>query len=113
MTKSGHRRAHKPIGDPESINPVRANIALKAVRAYQEATSYQDDDGARCETPQAIADLLANLAHLCDREGLSLRRLLRQAQERYEKETQAEHAGQANGGQFDGVYVPRRLGDPR
>jgi hypothetical protein len=47
--------------DDEGKNDDRAEWALQALEAFQEATGADDCD--------AIGDLIADLAHLCDREG--------------------------------------------
>ena len=74
--------------DPEGDNDQRATSATKAVKAYQKA--------CQVETENAVADLLVDLMHLCDRVprlGNFDAQLLR-AYDNYEEETatDAEYA---------------------
>jgi hypothetical protein len=100
--KAGHTRGGKPIGDADGdMNPKRGQWARDAVEAFQDVTGLGEDDGL--ET--AIGDLLADLAHLCDAEGISFAAQLDHAKGHYEAETQAERKGEVDGAQFDGITI--------
>lgn len=86
--------------DPDGQNEERAAWALHAVRAFQEATGSDDCD--------AIADLICDLAHLCDRMGAqfgTFERALERKVSNYKDETLddtcarcQEHGNEYNGG---------------
>lgn len=69
--------------DPEEMNDDRAAWAETALASFQAETGTDDGD--------AIADLLADLMHLCDRKperfGASFRAQLERAEGHYEAET--------------------------
>jgi hypothetical protein len=77
--------------DPEDMNDARAEWAGDAL-AYFARKHGEEEEG--CEA-QNLADLLADLAHYCDRNGLSLDGCLTTAQMHYAEETDHE------GAQFD------------
>lgn len=68
------------------INSDRAKWAKAAVQTFADVTGL--DTASELET--AIADLLADLAHLCDAEGLSLFSLLESATRHYAAECDDE-----------------------
>lgn len=70
--------------DPDRQNDDRAEWARVAVRAFIGETQTDKDD--------AVADLLADLMHLCDRDGYYFERELERAQRMYGEETKAEAA---------------------
>jgi hypothetical protein len=76
--------------DPEDMNDERAYWAGETL-AYFTRTYGEQEGGDR----QNLADLLADLAHYCDRNGLSLDGCLTTAQMHYAEET--DHKG----AQFD------------
>ncbi len=65
--------------DPESQNANRAAWAGLAIDAFQNITCSDDND--------ALADLLCDLMHWCDRKGESFRLELQRAAMHYEAET--------------------------
>jgi hypothetical protein len=67
-------------------NQARAAAALTAIRAFSETPEGEALTGPSLLT-QNIADLLADLAHLCDRERLDLADLLRRARNSYRSES--------------------------
>ena len=77
--------------DPEDMNDARAEWAGDSL-AYFAKKHGEEEEG--CEA-QNLADLLADLAHYCDRNGLSLDGCLTTAQMHYAEETDHE------GAQFD------------
>jgi hypothetical protein len=75
----------KPLPpDPEEQNDDRAEWALDAVQCFMKRTGLTEE-GDGLDT--AIYDLIADLAHLCDRRGLDLYDLCRQSHEHYSAET--------------------------
>ena len=75
--------------DPENQNSDRSDWAHAAVRAFQEETGTDDCD--------AIADLIGDLAHFCDRnpEYGTIQDAIRRAKIYYQEETDS------TGRQFD------------
>lgn len=65
--------------DPEKQNQARAEWAATAVRAFRKVTGADYDD--------AVSDLLVDLGHYCDREGMNFTTALRRASNRYHEET--------------------------
>jgi hypothetical protein len=82
--------------DPEDKNHDRAEWALSAIQTFGTATGECFDKFEGEERTdilkQNISDFLANLAHLCDREGIDLRERLSTAQYHYDEET--DNAGE-------------------
>lgn len=72
--------------DPEGMNKDRAEWARVAVQAFATQTGL-DTDAAADGIATAITDLLADLGHLCDREGLSLPAIWQTAAMHYNEET--------------------------
>ena len=68
--------------NPDGMNGTRADAAEHAVSAFMGATSTDRED--------AIADLLTNLQHLCDREGIDFAAQLARANRNYTSETTIE-----------------------
>ena len=72
--------------DPNNTD--RAGWALEAVKAFQTATRTDDCD--------ALADLLADLMHLCDRKrgqhGWDFDAMLERARSNYDEEVEEERA---------------------
>lgn len=60
MTTKAKRRSAKLPPDPEGANEERAATAKKAVAAFRKASGTDMCD--------AVADLLCDLMHLCDRD---------------------------------------------
>jgi len=67
-----------PHMSDELSNTERAAFAATALTAFQQATG--------CDACDAVADLLANLAHYCDVHGIDYRVEARRAQEFYRDE---------------------------
>ncbi len=68
--------------DPDGQNEQRASWALQTIHLFQRATGTDDED--------ALADLLCDLMHWCDRNGESFRLELGRAVMHYEAETSEE-----------------------
>jgi hypothetical protein len=65
--------------DPERMNDARAYWAGVALRAFRGETN--------CEADEAPGDLLADLMHWCDRNGMDFETLLDGARRNYREET--------------------------
>jgi len=72
-----------------SKNRRNAAAALSSVRAYSQQPGHEAITSPGL-LEQNICDLLADLAHLCDREAISLPFLLESAASRYAAETEME-----------------------
>jgi hypothetical protein len=70
--------------DPEGLNDDRAEWAAAALLQFQCATGTDRGD--------AVADLLADLMHFCDRERFDFAEQLDQARRHYAAETGSETA---------------------
>jgi hypothetical protein len=103
MTKTGSRRNHKPIGDPDRQNVARAANAYRALTAFRHAAGLNAADGIE----SAISELVFTLAHLADREGCDFGLALWRAKNRYERATAATHADESSGVQFEQVHIER------
>lgn|GEM_PF-4153403 len=66
----------------EPTNDERSGWALDACEAFADATGLSIDD----ELPIVITDLIANLLHLADREGMCVESCLATAKMHYEAE---------------------------
>lgn len=66
--------------DPEDMNDERSEWAEQALDLFIGFTG--------CDEQDALCDLLANLAHLCDRKGWSMENELRRARMHYKDETE-------------------------
>ena len=77
--------------DPEQMNDDRAKWALSAVSEFGYTTGecFETFKGDQRLTilEQNISDLLCDLAHLCDREGMNLTHLISRARRHYNEET--------------------------
>ena len=74
--------------DPDGLNSRRAQAAEVGLLAFARDFGETDDrDELGALNEQAISDLLANLAHYCDRKGLSFQSCLEVARENYAAET--------------------------
>jgi hypothetical protein len=96
----------QPVADPEGKNQDRAEWARAAVETFQAQTGLTDADGL----DTAISDLLADLAHLCDEEGLDFGHLIWRADNHYTEETSSEDsedAEEVDGRQFNRIDVGR------
>jgi hypothetical protein len=65
--------------DPDEKNADRARWAEAALICFQIETGTDDED--------ALADLLCDLMHWCDREGYAFKEALRRAKSHYGEET--------------------------
>lgn len=72
--------------DPEGMNDVRAEWADQAMRRFAEQTN-QDME---FEADDILGDLLCDLMHWCDRNGVRFESYLNRAESHYEEETQEE-----------------------
>lgn len=86
--------------DPEDQNDDRSGWAEVAIKAFMKETGTDAED--------AVSDLLADLAHYCDRHGLELGHELCRAMSHYGEETLNEEAGESEGKQFDRVDIRAR-----
>jgi len=68
--------------DPEEMNDDRADWAAAALSAFQAQTGSDLGD--------AVSDLLCDLMHWCDRNGISFRKELERARWHYDAETSPE-----------------------
>lgn len=69
--------------DPEQLNNDRSKWAMAAVETFMRETGLGKADGL--ET--AVMDLVADLAHLCDRHELDFHALCDRAASHYNEET--------------------------
>jgi hypothetical protein len=80
--------------DPEEMNKKRSVAALRAVRGFSKDFGENIDpfDGAErvFMVQQNIEDLLADVAHLCDRLGLDLADIVAKSKFHYYEETENE-----------------------
>ncbi len=65
-------------GDPDSQNNDRAMWALSAIREFRTVTGVDPED--------SIADLVCDLAHLCDRIGICFDAEIMRASQHYSEE---------------------------
>jgi len=65
--------------DPEGMNGVRADWAHEALSAFRKA--------CRGDAENAVADLICNLGHWCDRNGFDFEHEIRSGFGMYEEET--------------------------
>jgi hypothetical protein len=79
--------AKKLPPDPYSMNESRATWAGRVVGfcdRYGETTEYPvTKREARVNLEGKLADIVADFAHFCDKEGLSMKRVVRGAIRRY------------------------------
>lgn len=68
--------------DPEELNHQRAGWAAEAILAFRNVTGT--------DTCDAVSDLIADLAHWCDRNGISFAAELERGRMHYEEETNDE-----------------------
>jgi hypothetical protein len=68
--------------DPEGMNGDRAAWAAAAIEAFRDMT--------RTERADALPDLLADLMHWCDRNGIDFAEALEAARMHYAAETSTE-----------------------
>jgi hypothetical protein len=77
------RRVIKPLPpDPEEMNDARSSWADAAIAAFQDETNTDIED--------AVADLLCDLMHWCDRNMFDFDRELERGKNHYEEETTPE-----------------------
>jgi hypothetical protein len=103
MTKTGSRRNHKPIVDPDRQNVARAANAYRAITVLRHAAGLNMADGIEA----AISELVFSLAHLADREGCDFGLALWRAKSHYHRTTAAANSGESNGAQFDRIHIER------
>lgn len=72
------------LPDTDGQNDNRADWANAALVAFRSVT--------RCDGEDALADLLADLMHWCDRNNASFRDELERARSNYDAETSGEGA---------------------
>lgn len=76
-----------PPGDPdypkiENINEQRSDWAAEAIVAFAETTGSDLED--------ALADLIGDLHHFCDRHGMDMSEQIERGRDFYQYETQGE-----------------------
>lgn len=77
--------------DPEDMNNKRADAAERALITFAEDFGEMDEPGELGPlAEQNLCDLLADLAHYCDRHGLKMERCLFIARGCYTEETENE-----------------------
>lgn len=77
--------------DPEDMNNKRSNAAERALISFAEDFGEMDKPGELgVLVEQNLCDLLADLAHYCDRHGLEMKRCLFTARGCYLEETNGE-----------------------
>jgi len=75
-----HHRNDAPLPpDPEGMNDKRAAWGGRAIAAFEKATGVDRED--------ALSDLLADLFHWCDRNGVDFEHELARARGHYDEET--------------------------
>ena len=72
----------RPEDDGRDQNVRRAAWAREAVAAFQNETGQDDSDGL----DTLLTDLLCDLLHLCDQEGLEFQSILLLAKTHYDAE---------------------------
>lgn len=79
----------KPIPpDPDKMNDKRAQAAERALLAFAEDIGEIHQRGKLGElAAQNLSDLLADMAHFCDREGISLSKCWSNARSNYGEES--------------------------
>jgi len=84
MTYPNRIEGREPIApippDPEGLNDDRAAWAGDAIDAFARTTGVDDPD-------DAVSDLIADLRHWCDRNGVEFEEAVRRAAHHYETET--------------------------
>ena len=70
--------------DPDRLNEDRSSWAGAAITTFIHVTGTDEED--------AVADLLADLIHYCDRKGTDFETALDRARGHYEAETAGEEA---------------------
>lgn len=81
--------------DPDEMNDKRASAARRALLFFARDFGETDDEGEISTfAQQNISDLIADLAHLCDRQGIEILRCFSNARSNYSEETEN------SGGQF-------------
>lgn len=79
--------------DPEEMNERRSGAAEQALLSFAEDIGETEESGGLgALAEQNISDLLADLAHYCDRRGLKLKKCLAQARLHYVEETGGQGA---------------------
>ena len=80
--------------DPYLINENRAQFAVKVLGffdRYGESSEYPATrKEVRINLEATLADLVADLAHYCDRHGLSMKNIVRGATRRYSLTTDGQ-----------------------
>jgi hypothetical protein len=75
---------------PELTNDDRADKAMQAVGAYRNVTRFDPND---FDMQEVVQDLLGDLQHLADREGIDFAQALRMGTTTHEEEKQEEECG--------------------
>lgn len=80
--------------DPEGLNERRARWAGEALAAFEFHGERPHPNAMQVERYelewQNMSDLLADFGHFCDRAGIDLQEILRNAALQYEEETDGE-----------------------
>ena len=89
--KQPKRRGHGPAGGSDRRNADRAGSARHALAKFRNETALEDADGL----DTAMTDLLCDLLHLCDQEGLAFAHMLLLAMTHHDAEArEASGVGQ-------------------
>jgi hypothetical protein len=74
--------------DPDEMNDKRADAAKRALLSFAQDFGERDERGeVGIFAEQNLTDLLIDLAHYCDREGLAMHECLLRARRVYAEET--------------------------
>jgi len=65
-------RPNKDIDGNGNTNDIRADRGLEAAQIYAMAAGYRRIDAVKYGLEAVIQDLVCDLGHLCDREGLDI-----------------------------------------
>lgn len=92
---STKRKARRLPPDPEGMNEDRADWAEDALNTFANEHGETLEPGATAAeiaemTTQNLADLLADLAHFCDRHNVSFSQCLNTAEMHYDAETDSK-----------------------
>lgn len=78
---------HELPPDPEGMNNKRAEWARAAIIRFREVCGGSRESDGSVLMDEAIGDLLSNIAHLCDREGMDPKGTFKRALACYQEET--------------------------
>ena len=79
-----------PLATNEVTNDDRAEWAGEALRAFARKTRQLKGDRWDDDLENVVGDLLCDLMHLCDRDGVDFARVLKNARGNYKEERASE-----------------------